>query len=365
MPFNTFFAHGARTPMGEFRGADLLRLWLHSRNEGAASLRPYIQLHRSGSEDFWPQKGSEGAKSEPRFLCLLRILAALALLALRLRLAALRSVRLPVKAVLVFCLGLAAPAFAADNAVKLTRLEDRVRIEIGGTLFSEYRYRGAPKPCLFPILDADGVSYTRNWPMQKVPDEVHDHDWHRSVWFGLGLVNGHDFWREIPARKTGSVVHDAILEVRDGPEGLIRARSRWEAADGKVICTDVTSLRVRRTTAGTFVDFEITLKASHGALTLGDTEEGAMAVRVNEAIRVVLGEKPALRPGTGHIVNSAGDRETPAWGKRAAWCDISWPAPRWTRHWRRHVRSPEEPGASNLVACAALRPPRGESRRPA
>src|SRR5687768_13145296 len=68
-------------------------------------------------------------------------------------------------------------AHATDPAVKLTRLEDRVRIEIGGTLFSEYRYRGAPKPCLFPILDAEGVSYTRNWPMQKVADEVHDHDW--------------------------------------------------------------------------------------------------------------------------------------------------------------------------------------------
>ena len=227
------------------------------------------------------------------------------------------------------CLGLVSAGrtaqAASDNAVKLTRLEDRVRIEIGGTLFSEYRYRGAPKPCLFPILDAEGVSYTRNWPMQKVPDEVHDHDWHRSVWFGLGLVNGHDFWREIPARKTGSVVHDAILDVRDGPDGLIRARSRWEAADGKVICTDVTSIRIRRTDAGTFVDFEIALKASHGALTLGDTEEGAMAVRVNEAIRVVLGEKPHLRPGTGHIVNAAGDRETPAWGKRAAWCDYHGP----------------------------------------
>jgi hypothetical protein len=61
---------------------------------------------------------------------------------------------------LVFCVGLVASAFASDTAVKLTRLEDRVRIEIGGKLFSEYRYRGAPKPCLFPILDADGISYT-------------------------------------------------------------------------------------------------------------------------------------------------------------------------------------------------------------
>ena len=241
------------------------------------------------------------------------------------RLFPLRALRAPVGSVLALCLGLNASASAADTAVKLTRLDDRVRIEIGGKLFSEYRFRDAPKPCLFPILDGEGVSYTRNWPMRDTPDEVHDHDWHRSVWFGLGLVNGHDFWREIPARKTGSIVHDAILETRDGAEGLIRARSRWEAADGKIICTDVTSIRIRRTDAGTLLDFDIVLKASHGPVTIGDTEEGAMAVRVNEQIRVTHGHKPDLKAGTGHIINSAGDRDTPTWGKRAAWCDYYGP----------------------------------------
>jgi hypothetical protein len=216
---------------------------------------------------------------------------------------------------------------ATEQALKLTRLDDRIRIEIGGKLFSEYRFRGAPKPCLFPILDAEGVSYTRNWPMKDTPDEVHDHDWHRSVWFGHGLVNGHDFWREIPERKTGTIQHEAILEHRGGTDGLIRAASRWVAADGKVICTDVTSIVIKPTGDGIFVDFEIVLKASHGPVTLGDTEEGTMAVRVNEAIRVTYGKKPELRPGTGHIINSAGDRDTPAWGKRAAWCDYFGPLP--------------------------------------
>jgi hypothetical protein len=216
-------------------------------------------------------------------------------------------------------------ALGASDPVKLTQLDDRVRIEIGGKLFSEYRFRGAPKPCLFPILDADGISYTRDWPMKDTPGEVHDHDWHRSVWFGHGAVNGIDFWREIPEKKTGNIVHDAILEQRDGVEGLLRVRNRWVSAEGKIICTDETAIRMRRTAAGTFVDYEVALKATHGALVLGDTEEGAMAVRVNEAIRVTHGKKPNLKPGTGHIINSAGDRDTPAWGKRAAWCDYYGP----------------------------------------
>lgn len=222
--------------------------------------------------------------------------------------------------------GRGAPAAPpAEFAVKLTRLDDRVRIEIGGRLFSEYRFRGAPKPCLFPILDADGISYTRNWPMQDSPGEIHDHDWHRSVWFGHGLVNGHDFWREIPEKRTGSILHDALLEHRDGPTGLIRARSRWQAADGTIVCTDETSIRIQRTAAGTTLDFEVAVKASHGPVTLGDTEEGTMAVRVNEAIRVTHGKNKEKRPGTGHIVNANGDRDIPAWGRRAPWCDYFGP----------------------------------------
>jgi hypothetical protein len=163
--------------------------------------------------------------------------------------------------------------------------------------------------------------------MKDSPNEVHDHDWHRSVWFGHGLVNGHDFWREDPKRNTGSIRQEAILEQKDGPAGLIRVRNRWDSSEGKTICTDETTIRIWRTTAGTWLDYEIALKATHGALTLGDTEEGAMAVRVNEAIRVTVGEKKEKRPGTGHIVNSAGNRDTPAWGKRAAWCDYHGPLP--------------------------------------
>lgn len=215
----------------------------------------------------------------------------------------------------------------ASDSVRFTRLEDRVRIEIGGKLFSEYRFRGAPKPCLFPILDADGIAYTRNWPLRDVPGEVHDHDWHRSVWFGHGLVNGHDFWREIPEKRTGAIIHEALLETRDGPTGLLRTRNRWVAADGSVVCTDETSIRFSRTSAGTWLDFEIALQASHGGLTLGDTEEGAMAVRVNEAIRVAHGKGKDRRPGTGRIVNARGDTDLAAWGKRAPWCDYQGPLP--------------------------------------
>lgn len=212
---------------------------------------------------------------------------------------------------------------AADGAVTLSRKDDRIRIEIGGKLFSEYLFFSGSKPCLYPILDADGTSYTRDWPLREDTDEARDHDWHRSVWFGHGRVNGHDLWRVRPDRHTGTIQHDGVLETRDGPEGLLRVRHRWQAADGTTLCTDVTTIRIRRVADGTFLDHEIVIKASHGPLVLGDTEEGVLAVRVNEAIRAVHGEGGDRRAGTGRIVNANGDRNGAAWGKRAPWCDYS------------------------------------------
>jgi hypothetical protein len=67
------------------------------------------------------------------------------------------------------------------------------------------------------------------------------------------------------------------------------------------------------------LDFAITLFASNGPLTLGDTKEGTMAVRLAETMPL---RGPA---GSGHIVNSAGARDDATWGKRADWCDYYGP----------------------------------------
>ena len=67
------------------------------------------------------------------------------------------------------------------------------------------------------------------------------------------------------------------------------------------------------------MDFDVTIHASHGDVTLGDTKEGSMAIRLAPTIRL-QGEV-----GEGHIVNSEGDRDDTTWGRRAAWCDYYGP----------------------------------------
>ena len=161
---------------------------------------------------------------------------------------------------------------------------------------------------------------TRDFPMKSPPNEAHDHPHHRSLWFAHGLVNGHDFWTE--QKKCGKTVHDGFDEIKSGDDfGVIKSRNKWIAADGAVICTDERTLRIfnPRGAPERLLDFEITLHASNGDLTLGDTKEGSMAVRVAETMKL-------KREGDhGHIVNSAGVRDDATWGKRADWCDYYGP----------------------------------------
>jgi len=224
----------------------------------------------------------------------------------------------------------AALASTATSAeVKLTRFEDRVRVEIGGELFTEYVFGdGATRPYCYPILAADGTSLTRDFPMKDTPGEETDHPWHRCITFTHAFVNGVDFWNEGSGDATrspkakGRSTHDAFVEISDGPIGVITTRNNWTAPDGRLICTDQRTLRFHATAAGRFIDFQITLQAlPDEPLVFGDNKDGTMGYRV--PLWMTLPHKYKGQPvsGTGHILMSTGVRDAEAWGKRADWCD--------------------------------------------
>ena len=268
-------------------------------------------------------------------------------------------------AVVVACLSSAFMAQAADPAldVKLTPLADRVRVEIGGQLFTEYIYGdGTTRPYCYPILAADGTPLTRNFPMKNVPGEDTDHPWHKSLFFAHSSVNGVDFWNEghgdagrSPSAK-GNTVQDKV-ETSSGTVGVLRTHDNWMAPDGKLICTDDRSIRFHAkfearkpfarffhrwfhtrfpTSAETrIIDYEVTLHAQPDApLVLGDNKDGSMAIRLAQWMTMphksqgggasITGESNSVASvsvSVGHIVNSAGDHDGNTWGKRADWCD--------------------------------------------
>lgn len=217
-----------------------------------------------------------------------------------------------------------ARAADAKTGVQISELPDRLRVEINGKLFTEYFFKDVPRPYCYPLLGPNGVPMTRDWPMKNSPGEAQDHKHHRSLWFAHGAVNGHDFWSE--DKDFGKTVHERFTKIRSGADaGVIQSRNQWIARDGTVVCTDDRTLRIyNRPDNERLFDFEITLHAGKSEVTLGDTKEGTMALRLAETMRLAPNKDNVGKP-TGHIVNSEGVRDGATWGQRAAWCDYYGP----------------------------------------
>src|SRR3989442_12197501 len=106
---------------------------------------------------------------------------------------------------LVVSAGLSTSVRAADSkeGVQITQLDDRLRIEINGELFSEYHFKDVSRPFLYPVVGPDGLPMTRDCPMKKASNEEHDHQHHRPPWFNHAEMNAVDFWSGEPnARRT-------------------------------------------------------------------------------------------------------------------------------------------------------------------
>jgi hypothetical protein len=218
---------------------------------------------------------------------------------------------------------LAAVSVAAEN-VAIRDEGGKLRVEIGGELFTEYHYRDVARPYFYPIIGTGGAPMTRDWPMKDTGKDSNDHPHHRGLWYAHGKVNDVDFWLEKEA--FGKIVHEKFLETTSD---AIRSRNNWVAPDGRVVCSDERTICIHATPDARMLDYEITIIASQGDITLGDTKEGSMAIRVPDSMVVTKmtteGKKKNKQPGDGHIITSEGARDVDAWGKRAAWVDYYGP----------------------------------------
>lgn len=227
---------------------------------------------------------------------------------------------------------LSALSAASAPDVKLTRAADRVRVEVGGQLFTEYIFKGAPKPFLYPVLAGDGTEMMRHFPMKdNVQGEVRDHPHHRSLWFTHGAVNGVDFWAESDLKKQGQIVNESVEHAVKGGAGEIRSRNKWVGPDGTVHLTDETTLRAHGLADGSRVlDYEVTLKAPAGKpVVFGDTKEGSMAIRLplwmTPPHSYSANKQRVKHEGAGTIINAEGIKNDATWGKKSTWVDYHAP----------------------------------------
>lgn len=208
---------------------------------------------------------------------------------------------------------------AAAEGVTVREVDGKVRVEVNGSLFTEYHYQNVSRPFLYPVLGPGDLPMTRNWPMKEAPGEDRDHPHHRSLWWTHGAVNGVDFWSE--GTNAGRTVHDRFLNLQSGPDtGVIHSRNFLVAKDGRRVGTVEFILTFHRRSEDRVLDWETKVTASEGDLTFGDTKEGTMAIRLNETMRLKPNKENVGQP-KGRIVTSEGVRDDDTWGKRAAWVD--------------------------------------------
>ena len=102
----------------------------------------------------------------------------------------------------VVCLLLIAASLQAQSVRLIPReLETRIDVEVGGKLFTSYRWdEKIRRPVLFPLMSVGGGFITRGFPVETRDGDTIGHPHQVGVSFSYGNVNGIDFWNNSPFR---------------------------------------------------------------------------------------------------------------------------------------------------------------------
>ena len=255
----------------------------------------------------------------------------------------------------VVCMGVLMPAMmlgaqayaAASGGVKVAADEAnrRVDITIDGEPFTSYIWpTSLKKPVLYPLVDDEGVTVTRGFPLAPRPGERVDHPHHAGLWFNYGNVNGFDFWNNSDAikeenrSKMGTILETKIVSTKSGPtRGELVVESVWVTGQGQRILDETTRYVFLKRAHERVIDQVITLKALDRAV-FNDDKEGLLGMRVAKWL-----ESPTEKGGvfmdasgrptkvasadtsdaTGVYLTSEGVKGDAVWGTRGKWCTLT------------------------------------------
>ena len=185
-------------------------------------------------------------------------------------------------------------------------------VTIGGKPFTSYRHGTTfkDKPVFYPVLAPNGARASREYPMvEKVPGESADHPHHQSMFFTYDEVNGTNFWN--PEASARHIEHlGATVE-----GSTLTARLAWKDKDNAVVLNETKRVTFGGGNDVFWMDHDSTLTAPRVPVSMGDTKEGAFAIRLNDTLKEA--------GGSGRYINAEG-LETAAnvWGKTSPWVAI-------------------------------------------
>jgi hypothetical protein len=225
--------------------------------------------------------------------------------------------------VLIFACSASLASAAPSARFSVESSERGAVVKIDGEVFAEYLTKAGTSPALWPIIGPSGKKMTRTYPLgPKDPVGTDDHPHHQSLWFTHDDINGVNFWsgNVNGGDKNGPhVAHrEFVNTASNGETAKIVTRNDWMDGNQRIMDDERTLVFGQRDNGDRWIDFTITLKASEGDVTIGDTKEGTFAIRVPDTMRV-----EAIQGG--RIVSSEGLRNDDAWGMPAEWVDYTGP----------------------------------------
>lgn len=246
---------------------------------------------------------------------------------------------------MLFQVSASAAAPADGVRVVADEAQRRVDITIDGKPFTSYIWpTSLKKPVLYPLVDDEGVTVTRGFPLEPRPGERVDHPHHAGLWFNYGNVNGFDFWNNSDAikkearGKMGTILETKIVSTKSGPtRGELVVDSVWITGAGEKILDQTTRYIFTRRAHTRVIDQIITLKALDRAV-FHDDKEGVLGMRVAKWL-----ESPTEKGGvfmdasgrptkvaavqssdaTGVYLTSEGVKGDAVWGTRGRWCVLT------------------------------------------
>jgi hypothetical protein len=225
----------------------------------------------------------------------------------------------------------------------------RIDITIDGQPFTSYIWPTTlKKPVLYPILDGEGVTITRGWPLAPRPGERTDHPHHDGLWFNYSNVNGFDFWNNsdaIPAQrasKMGTIVFNKIVSSKSGAaRGELVTDSTWIDGNSHPILADTTRYIFANEGSARSIDLIVTLKALDHVV-FHDDKDGLLGLRVARWLEspeekggtftdsngvttpvAAAANLPGVAPPTGEYLTSEGVKGEAVWSTRARWCALT------------------------------------------
>lgn len=217
------------------------------------------------------------------------------------------------------------PAAAAyPPLVKLNRGDGQVTVVVGDVPVATYYYEDKliTRPYFAHLRTLNGLPVTRHHPPVEGQDVMDHPTFHPGIWMAFGDVSGSDNWR-LKARVRHAGFVDEPTDGTHKNSFAVRNDYLSQEDSNENICQELARYTVLVRPTGWLLVWDSTFTAKHDFY-FGDQEEMGLGIRIATPLRVDIGSKGNVPPGTGTILDSQGRKNGKEIGGNSAdWCDYS------------------------------------------